>query len=455
MNPINLYEQKIEENRVRATIDFQTYASTRALQQPDDVSPEIVRRMKTSYIFDAKLALSIARELIKDRTISPEAGAVMVDRIRYFTYNRCTRATLNDSLLYLFSRVRWYRDECEVAFTTLMASTAPQDTAGTSTTFATATTTTITNYLSVSSSSPSNPLPVSSSSSPVPSTRLPSDVLDPMKRARTISAADLVTARVLIIIPTDKLTADQKATIASTITDKKDDTQVVNRIVGWGDISIHDLLSLDDKRWNNDSVLGAVAGLIVSRPSTFEGSQKLRGVYVFTSPFYNKYVAEGHDAVKGWTTRGERKVDLFSFCCVFFIINIGRMHWIMVAAHMKFKHLVLYDSLGNLRDECVRTVFQYLHEEFLAKKGDALDFQDWQVYCCSSSPRQQNSYDCGPITMININLIASVYQSTPLDDINEPPFPAGYSTATEDILRVRQQNQLDLIRGKLFPEPDI
>ena len=96
---------------------------------------------------------------------------------------------------------------------------------------------------------------------------------------------------------------------------------------------------------------------------------------------------------------------------MYFVINMGRSHWIVVCAYMQEWHMEQYDSLiaagvgttrtvpaGDNTSRYMRYLFQYLKKEHLAKKQRELPYcSKWRfrVVPRDDLPQQNDSCNCG------------------------------------------------------------
>jgi sentrin-specific protease 1 len=132
--------------------------------------------------------------------------------------------------------------------------------------------------------------------------------------------------------------------------------------------------------------------------------------HFFKSFFMTKLLNEGnadpeldgkydYKNVKRWSKKVPGK-DIFKLDKIFFPINQGRMHWMCAMIDMTKKKIYMYDSMGSNGMHYLKSLFQYIQDEHMAKKGVPLpDVDKWELIGHQpGTPCQRNGYDCGVFT---------------------------------------------------------
>jgi sentrin-specific protease 1 len=168
---------------------------------------------------------------------------------------------------------------------------------------------------------------------------------------------------------------------------------------------------LQPGQWLNDEVIHYFYVMLAKRDEEMcrlDPSRKRN--HFFKSFFMTKLLNEGNaDAskdgeyeyrnVKRWSKKVPGK-DIFKLDKIFFPINQGRMHWMCAVIHMKEKQIQMYDSMGGSGMHYLKSLFQYVKDEHMDKKGTPLpDIEQWElVGYQSGTPCQRNGFDCGVFT---------------------------------------------------------
>jgi len=81
---------------------------------------------------------------------------------------------------------------------------------------------------------------------------------------------------------------------------------------------------------------------------------------------------------------------------------------------MQEKRIQYLDSLGSAGKHYLKTIFQYLKDEHMDKKKEALpDAEKWTLESCNDTvPRQLNGVDCGAFVCRFVDRLA---RNLPLD----------------------------------------
>ena len=85
--------------------------------------------------------------------------------------------------------------------------------------------------------------------------------------------------------------------------------------------------------------------------------------------------------------------DVFELDKIFFPVNVGGMHWTCVVADVTRRTVSYYDSMGDDGDEYTGSVFRYLCDEHVNKRGgtELANSEEWKILGCSKdTPRQEN-----------------------------------------------------------------
>ena len=144
-----------------------------------------------------------------------------------------------------------------------------------------------------------------------------------------------------------------------------------------------DMQRLLQKKLLNDNVINVYLHKLLVNQTDY---------YAFNTFFYSTLVKNNYDRVAKWTKR----CDLFSYKCVFIPIFVNQNHWTLAVINNELKRIDYYDSMGNGNAQCIDNLFQYMMDEWRAKKGTEFDIDGWQSYEPGLMvPQQNNTYDCG------------------------------------------------------------
>jgi Ulp1 family protease len=315
------------------------------------------------------------------------------------------------------------------------------------------------------------------------------------------------------VLPTarkGKLVLDQRAMMRETPFSAEEERQLKSFSEGASDdlglftlgVKKEDLCTLNPHCWLNDVVINGVAVLFASRSTAPDRP------YVFPTYFYTNLVKFGSKKVLTNTSRGAGKADIFSRKGLFFPIHLGQ-HWTLAVAELVSKTLTYYDSLSckdeaesltinlDAEDEreheeevekvtkpdvkkvvitlyhheghgkqveqqipvipldptphlhlpsgfgCLRFLLKYLKEELWGKKKQKLT-GTWHLTCTNrTTPQQTNGSDCGVFVLCMLNVLHLEFATGA--SANAPIFSQGQMDS------IRRQMQLDLMRGKAFP----
>ena len=94
---------------------------------------------------------------------------------------------------------------------------------------------------------------------------------------------------------------------------------------------------------------------------------------------------------KRWSKKVPGK-DIFALDKIFFLINMGNMHWVCAVIFMQKKRIEMFDSMGSKGRRYLEALFQYLQDEHLDKKKTPLpDMDKWKLVSTQpETPRQKN-----------------------------------------------------------------
>lgn len=194
-----------------------------------------------------------------------------------------------------------------------------------------------------------------------------------------------------------------------------------------GTLLKRDVRSINPGKWVNDEAITAMGTLVKERA---KGT-----VHVFSSFLLPVLMSKGYDysRVKKWGNAVPQGANLF-----FFPINAGEVHWALAVADLRERTLTYYDSLSNGNEAAVESLVRYL--------GDA----GWGTYWVrvspgKATPQQPNNYDCGAYVMATMNVLSATLHRGLTVDLN-------HVFQAEDIARIRQQAQLDILRHRLYPD---
>jgi Ulp1 family protease len=237
------------------------------------------------------------------------------------------------------------------------------------------------------------------------------------------------------LIRTEELTEDEVAVLRELNSGKESESVK--------DLVKKDYRTLNPGTWLNDEIINCFAKLVEKRADSPSRP------YVFSSFMYSTLIGLSgreyqYEQVKKWTARGPGKADLFARSAAFFPINLSNTHWCMAVADMGAKTLTYYDSMAGAGTQCLQTLLRYLQDEHQDKKGAPLPAGWMAVSARDSTPQQRNGVDCGVFSVTTLNLLAFAFERGIQPNLAD-------SFGQRDIPKIRQQIQLDLHRGCVFP----
>ena len=161
-------------------------------------------------------------------------------------------------------------------------------------------------------------------------------------------------------------------------------------------------------QWLNDEVIHYFYSMLANRDEALSAATSGRKrSHFFMSFFFTKLFDEGatnqyrYQNVKRWSKKVPGK-DIFALDKVFFACNVNGAHWTCAVIFMQKKKIQYFDSMSGSGTNYVQGLFQYLQDEWKAKKGGEMpDLDQWElVYGHEGDdiPQQHNGYDCGVFT---------------------------------------------------------
>ena len=199
-----------------------------------------------------------------------------------------------------------------------------------------------------------------------------------IKDARLFEMNEPATARSI------KAEADKRAYLLLRRYNKKDKKDIRNAI--WGEGTSMD--TLKPGVWLDDEIVNDFYLAIAKRTT----KKKLQ-CHCFKSFFMTTLLSEegGYDKVKRWS-KMVPDGDIFALDKILLPINVDNQHWKCAVIFMKKKEIQIVDSLGWSNERYLDALFQYLQEEHLDKKKEALpDMDQWKLLSTpENAPQQKN-----------------------------------------------------------------
>ncbi|EPQ60948.1 cysteine proteinase [Gloeophyllum trabeum ATCC 11539] len=172
-----------------------------------------------------------------------------------------------------------------------------------------------------------------------------------------------------------------------------------------------DLQRLRPCQWLNDEIINFYGALIMARweaekknrvaekenrkKSSRPGHQLL-DVHYFSTFFWTKLVDQGYEM--GRLAKWTKMFDIFAKDVVVMAVNHSNSHWTAAAINFRKKRFESYDSMGFSREAVFRYLRVFIDTEHRLRKKQPFDFTGWEDYTLSSTPQQENGYDCGVFT---------------------------------------------------------
>jgi sentrin-specific protease 1 len=160
-----------------------------------------------------------------------------------------------------------------------------------------------------------------------------------------------------------------------------------------------DIQTLRGLNWLNDEIINFYMTLICERSKQSSNNENLNDstflkAHAFSTFFYPKLLKDGYSSLKRWT----RKIDLFSHDIILIPVHLG-LHWTLAVIDMTCKEVRYYDSMNGNNHECLRSLRNYLRDEYADKKNGAqLNLTEWNCLHVKDVPQQMNGSDCGMFT---------------------------------------------------------
>lgn len=221
----------------------------------------------------------------------------------------------------------------------------------------------------------------------------------------------------------EPLTPEQNARVDSALNPRLDKTETLTSMAN-EDITRDTMIKRGaPNQWMNDELINMYYMLLAAR-NVIEVAMGLAvpRIYVFSSFFYDKLMTVEKNkepkydfsAVSRWTLKGRGAqavdTDIFQFDRLFFPVNKGSNHWMLVVVFVRSKLVQAVDSfrsMGNVAFE--DNVLHYLNDKW-AQLHPGMPFGTWTTGAPASTlpngdgvplsavPRQTNGYDCGVFT---------------------------------------------------------
>ncbi|KDR84787.1 hypothetical protein GALMADRAFT_217849 [Galerina marginata CBS 339.88] len=171
-------------------------------------------------------------------------------------------------------------------------------------------------------------------------------------------------------------------------------------------VSDQDLSRLRPGQWLNDELINFYGAMILARSEeSKENSSQAKpkqpkkkplNVHYFSSFFWVKLTQEGYD--KGRLAKWTKKIDIFSKDIILLPVNHGNAHWTAAAINFREKRFESYDSMDMAKDRVWKALRSYVEDEHKNKRKTTINLDDWENWAPSSTPQQENGFDCGVFT---------------------------------------------------------
>ena len=203
------------------------------------------------------------------------------------------------------------------------------------------------------------------------------------------------------------MTPEEAQKVRDAVRGRGREDDVLASAEGGDSVSRRSMRTLRPGAWINDEVLHyflyALSRRDEERAGTgggyddrVSGPGRGRRCHFFKSFFMTKLLdGNGGYSYKN-VRRWSKKVpggDVFELDKIFFPVNVGGMHWTCVVADVTRRTVSYYDSMGDDGDEYTGSVFRYLCDEHVNKRGgtELADSEEWKILGCSKdTPRQEN-----------------------------------------------------------------
>ncbi len=179
------------------------------------------------------------------------------------------------------------------------------------------------------------------------------------------------------------------------------------------EITVKDILTLEDGQWLNDEIINIYMSLLQDRNlKKRQTSNKYFHVLFMNSFFFTKLSSNGYNykLVKRWTKKikfikkGFNNLNnIFELDKFIFPIHVNNIHWCCGCINFTNKRFEYYDSMKGNNAEFFIIIKQYLLDEWKDKlKCDKnkynLNINEWDEYNTEKYPQQENGFDCGLFT---------------------------------------------------------
>ncbi len=164
--------------------------------------------------------------------------------------------------------------------------------------------------------------------------------------------------------------------------------------------------------------------------NTYLGLYDMTFVFVHSSHFYNKLTQGGYK----FSNASFWKHQLKDFRAILFPLHVNGNHWIIAAADVRVRRLLVYDSMSTPNEtpkylETIENLILYLNE---------LSAQKWK-WVMMDCAQQTNTYDCG-VYCCTFGLALIVWYNN--NALSLPPY---FDIKPDDIFNQRHHIKLNLI----------
>ncbi|CAL2047899.1 unnamed protein product [Caenorhabditis brenneri] len=205
-----------------------------------------------------------------------------------------------------------------------------------------------------------------------------------------------------------------------------------------------DLRKLEGPRWLNDNIINFYLQLICHRSLQNPEYPK---TFALNTYFYGNLTEKGYASVRRWT----KKTDLFSYDLI--LVPVHKLdHWSLAVVDLAKKKIDLFDSKYDRDMEVLRTLKEYIVEEYEHKKMKQFDFTAWEFRQITERPRQSddNNSDCGVFLCQYAQCIS--LRKTPL--FSEEDMPNLRKLMVYQILKKNLCSEESTLAGALSPRRD-
>ena len=126
--------------------------------------------------------------------------------------------------------------------------------------------------------------------------------------------------------------------------------------------------------------------------------------HIFSSYFMTKLLEEDgkytYEKVLTWSNACH-KGNLFCLEYIYFVVNIGNMHWTLVVVHIPTKQIRYYNSMGKSGQRYMNAVYHYLDDEHQLLHKECLVRNEWEtIDMLSTIPQQRNGKAITTISLL-------------------------------------------------------